>query len=91
MRDREQAGDAKVSIQQMVTYVGPGDDRDALVAQADRRWPGMGRIGGRIVGDLGELADELAASKARGVDRVYAWFSDFAAPATLEAFGELLA
>jgi alkanesulfonate monooxygenase SsuD/methylene tetrahydromethanopterin reductase-like flavin-dependent oxidoreductase (luciferase family) len=87
---RERAGDAKVSIQQMVTFIGPGDDRDALVAQADARWPGMGRVGGRITGDVHELADELAASKARGVERVYAWFSDFAKPATLEAFAEIL-
>jgi alkanesulfonate monooxygenase SsuD/methylene tetrahydromethanopterin reductase-like flavin-dependent oxidoreductase (luciferase family) len=88
---RERAGTARVSTQQMVTYVGPGDDREALVATADKRWPGMRRTGGMLVGDVAELTDELAALRARGVERVYAWFTDFAPPSTLEAFAAILA
>jgi alkanesulfonate monooxygenase SsuD/methylene tetrahydromethanopterin reductase-like flavin-dependent oxidoreductase (luciferase family) len=84
---RERAGDARVSVQQMVTVVGPDDDRDALVAQADRRWPGMRRSGGMLAGTPVELAEAFAALRERGVERIYAWLTDFAKPATLEALG----
>ena len=34
-----------------------------------------------------ELVDHFSAMRERGVERFYVWFADFAAPATLEAFG----
>jgi alkanesulfonate monooxygenase SsuD/methylene tetrahydromethanopterin reductase-like flavin-dependent oxidoreductase (luciferase family) len=87
---RASAGDARVSAQVMLLHVGPGDDRDALVAKADARWA-LRASGGMLVGDAGELAQQLADLKARGVDRVYAWFTDFARPSTLEAIGAVVA
>ena len=35
-----------------------------------------------------ELVDYFGSLQERGVERVYAWFCDFAAPDTLAAFGE---
>jgi alkanesulfonate monooxygenase SsuD/methylene tetrahydromethanopterin reductase-like flavin-dependent oxidoreductase (luciferase family) len=82
-RSRSLAGDARVSIQQMVAYVGPGADRDAVAAVARRRFSPMSPVlgtGPELVDHFGRLADQ-------GIERVYAWFSDFAPPDTLAAFG----
>ena len=38
--------------------------------------------------DTPELVDYFGSLQERGVQRVYAWFCDFAAPDTLAAFGE---
>ena len=35
-----------------------------------------------------ELVDHFKAMSARGVERCYVWFSDFAQPATLSEFGD---
>jgi alkanesulfonate monooxygenase SsuD/methylene tetrahydromethanopterin reductase-like flavin-dependent oxidoreductase (luciferase family) len=82
---RDSVGDARVSIQQMVTFVPDGGDRDELEAVARRRFGGMS--GGRVTGTSGELVEHFASLADRGVERVYVWFTDFADPATLEAFG----
>jgi alkanesulfonate monooxygenase SsuD/methylene tetrahydromethanopterin reductase-like flavin-dependent oxidoreductase (luciferase family) len=82
-RSRSLAGDARVSIQQMVAYVGRGADRDAVAAGARRRFSPMNPVlgtGPELVDHFGRLADQ-------GIERVYAWFSDFAPPDTLAAFG----
>ncbi len=82
-RSRPLAGDARVSIQQMVAYAGRAADRDAVGAGADRRFRHMAPIlgtGPELVDHFGQLAD-------RGVERVYAWFSDFAPTDTLAGFG----
>ena len=34
-----------------------------------------------------EMIDHFSAMRERGVERFYVWFTDFASPATLEAFG----
>ncbi len=55
------------------------------------------RIGGEeihraiIVGDANELVDHYGALAEQGVERVYAWFTDFAQPDTLGAFGRSVA
>ena len=41
-----------------------------------------------MFGTAPELVDQIGALADRGVERVYTWFTDFAAPATLAAFGE---
>jgi alkanesulfonate monooxygenase SsuD/methylene tetrahydromethanopterin reductase-like flavin-dependent oxidoreductase (luciferase family) len=82
---REHAGDARLSIQQMVTFVGDESSREEVEAQARRRFGSMS--GGRVSGNTGELVDHFASLRAQGVERVYVWLTDFAAPATLEAFG----
>jgi alkanesulfonate monooxygenase SsuD/methylene tetrahydromethanopterin reductase-like flavin-dependent oxidoreductase (luciferase family) len=82
---RDTVGDARVSIQQMVTFVPDGGDRAELDATAARRFGTMS--GGRVTGTAGELVDHFASLRAQGVERVYVWLTDFAAPATLDAFG----
>jgi alkanesulfonate monooxygenase SsuD/methylene tetrahydromethanopterin reductase-like flavin-dependent oxidoreductase (luciferase family) len=80
---RPQVGDARVSIQQMVAFVGRGADRDAVTALAERRFGWAGAV----IGSGPELADHYGKLAERGIERVYTWFSDFAAPETLEEFG----
>lgn len=81
---REHAGSARVSIQQMVAYVPPGGDRQAIADLATRRFGPMNPI----VGTGPELVDHYGALRERGVERVYTWFCDFAPPDTLAAFGD---
>jgi alkanesulfonate monooxygenase SsuD/methylene tetrahydromethanopterin reductase-like flavin-dependent oxidoreductase (luciferase family) len=82
---RPRAGKARVSTQQMVTFVADPAARDEIVETANRRFATMGS--GRIVGEANEVADAYAALVERGIERFYCWFTDFAAPSTLEAFG----
>jgi alkanesulfonate monooxygenase SsuD/methylene tetrahydromethanopterin reductase-like flavin-dependent oxidoreductase (luciferase family) len=81
MRDR--AGDARVSIQRMYTFVPEGADRDAIEEVARRRFG----YSNPVVGGRSELLDHFHEMQAQGVERFYVWFTDFAPPATLEAFG----
>jgi alkanesulfonate monooxygenase SsuD/methylene tetrahydromethanopterin reductase-like flavin-dependent oxidoreductase (luciferase family) len=82
---RDTVGDARLSIQQMVTFVPDRGDRDELDALAARRFGTMS--GGRVTGTAPELVDHFGSLAERGVERVYVWFTDFADPTTLEAFG----
>jgi alkanesulfonate monooxygenase SsuD/methylene tetrahydromethanopterin reductase-like flavin-dependent oxidoreductase (luciferase family) len=84
---RPQIGDARVSIQQMVAFVAEDADRDAVADAAHRRF-GYARP---VVGTAAELIDHYRALEARGIERVYTWFCDFAPPATLTEFGETVA
>lgn len=84
-RMREKAGDAKVSVQLRVTFVPSEDRRDELTAVAQRRFGPAGDS--HLVGSATELVDQFAARRALGIDRFYLWFTDFAEPATLAAFG----
>jgi len=81
---RPHAGDARVSIQQMVAFVGEGADRSEIEAQATRRF-GYARP---LLGTGSELVDRFGALADEGVERVYAWFCDFAPPDTIAEFGE---
>jgi alkanesulfonate monooxygenase SsuD/methylene tetrahydromethanopterin reductase-like flavin-dependent oxidoreductase (luciferase family) len=81
---RSLAGDARVSVQQLVAYVGRGADRDAVAAQAARRF---GAIAPPVAGTGAELVDYFGRLAGQGIERVYAWFADFAPPDTLAAFG----
>jgi alkanesulfonate monooxygenase SsuD/methylene tetrahydromethanopterin reductase-like flavin-dependent oxidoreductase (luciferase family) len=80
---RAKVGDARLSTQNRVTYIAPGADRDEVEALALRRFGEVGRISG----DGAELVEQFGALHARGIDRFYAWFTDFAAPETLAGFG----
>jgi hypothetical protein len=40
-----------------------------------------------VIGTGPELVDHFAGLAERGVERVYAWFCDFAPPDTLAGFG----
>ena len=82
---RPAAGEARVSIQQMVAFVPSEDERARVTELARRRFAAYGS--GLVVGDAGELADHFGRLHDRGVERFYVWFTDFAAPDTLAAFG----
>ena len=82
-RTRSLAGDARVSIQQTVAYVGRGAVRDAVAEAAARRFRHMTPV----LGTGPELVDHFGRLSDQGIERVYAWFSDFAPPDTLAAFG----
>ena len=83
---RSKAGSARVSLQQMVTFVPSGATRDDVVTLADRRFGWMGNQA-RTVGSGAALVEHFASLRQRGVERVYVWFTDFAPPDTLRAFG----
>jgi alkanesulfonate monooxygenase SsuD/methylene tetrahydromethanopterin reductase-like flavin-dependent oxidoreductase (luciferase family) len=81
------AGDARVSVQQMVTFIRDESVREETVALAQRRfgWMGADRL---LIGNGPELVDALRSMAANGVERIYTWFTDFAPPEQLAAFGE---
>lgn len=80
---REQVGSARVSVQQMVALIPHGGDRAAITEQVTRRFG----YAAPVIGTSAELVDHFAAMGERGIERVYAWFCDFAHPDTLAAFG----
>ena len=81
---RSEVGSARLSIQQVFAFVPDEAARDEVTALATRRFgyanPVIGS-GPELVEHFGQLAD-------RGVERVYTWFTDFADPASLAAFGD---
>lgn len=82
---RPAAGDARVSTQNMVAFVGHESQRAEVEQKAARRFGDMG--GGLKVGSSPELVEHFGKLHERGVERFYVWFADFAVPETLEAFG----
>jgi alkanesulfonate monooxygenase SsuD/methylene tetrahydromethanopterin reductase-like flavin-dependent oxidoreductase (luciferase family) len=80
------AGSARVSVQQMVGFVGSGADPDTVREVSTRRFGYLDS--GLICGDAGELSQHFALLAGHGVERFYVWFADFAAPETLDEFGE---
>jgi alkanesulfonate monooxygenase SsuD/methylene tetrahydromethanopterin reductase-like flavin-dependent oxidoreductase (luciferase family) len=81
---RDQVGGARVSLQQVVALVPDGADRGEVEAVTMRRFGHSSPV----IGTAPELVDHFRRLAERGVERVYAWFADFAAPDTLAAFGE---
>lgn len=84
---RSAVGSARVSVQVLVTLVTDERRRTETVELATRRFGRMGEEG-HLVGSGPEIVEQLQALEAEGVERVYAWFTDFAPPATLAAFGQ---
>jgi alkanesulfonate monooxygenase SsuD/methylene tetrahydromethanopterin reductase-like flavin-dependent oxidoreductase (luciferase family) len=80
---RPYSGDARCSLQVQVAYVPPSGSRDEIEQTARRRFGPT-----PVVGTAAELVDYFGALRARGIERVYAWFCDFAQPDTLSAFGD---
>jgi alkanesulfonate monooxygenase SsuD/methylene tetrahydromethanopterin reductase-like flavin-dependent oxidoreductase (luciferase family) len=80
---RPMAGDARLSLQTYVAFVGSEADRADIEEAARRRFGN-----GPVVGSAGELVEHFGRLAEQGVERVYAWFCDFAHPDTLAAFGE---
>lgn len=81
---RPQIGTARVSVQEMVAFVGAEADREAIAADATRRF-GYSRP---VIGGAEELLDHYGRLAEQGVERVYAWCCDFAPPETLLELGE---
>ena len=80
---RPLAGDARCSLQAQVAFVGAGASRQEVDDLARRRF-----WGNHVLGTPSELVDYFGRLAERGVERVYAWFTDFAPEDTLVAFGE---
>jgi alkanesulfonate monooxygenase SsuD/methylene tetrahydromethanopterin reductase-like flavin-dependent oxidoreductase (luciferase family) len=86
---RPQVGDARPSLQQMVTYTPDPDTAAEIEATARRRF---GAFPGRVSGDSAAMVAHLRDLETRGIERAYLWFTDFADEATLARFGaEVLA
>jgi alkanesulfonate monooxygenase SsuD/methylene tetrahydromethanopterin reductase-like flavin-dependent oxidoreductase (luciferase family) len=87
---RDQVGDARASAQIMVALVPDESERAAVTEAVHRRYGATGMGSTVVIGTAGELADHFAGLRARGVERFYVWFTDFAPPATLRRFGEVV-
>lgn len=83
---REQVGDARPSVQQMVGFIPDAARREEITELTMRRFGTFGD--GLVIGDAGELTDHFAGLAERGVERIYAWMTDFGDPESLAAFGE---
>ncbi|OMC38157.1 NADP oxidoreductase [Mycobacterium sp. GA-1841] len=79
-------GAARVSLQQMVGFVGREADRAAVTERSTRLFGHLGD--GLVCGDAAELTEHFAGLSAQGVERFYVWFADFAAPQTISEFAE---
>ncbi len=77
------AGGARPSLQVQVGFVPDASAREEIETTARRRF---GRF--PVVGTGPELVDYFGSLQERGIERVYAWFCDFAPPETLAAFGD---
>jgi alkanesulfonate monooxygenase SsuD/methylene tetrahydromethanopterin reductase-like flavin-dependent oxidoreductase (luciferase family) len=77
-------GKARPSMEHMVAFVPSENNRQEVAGLAMKRFGTMGVV----VGNSTELVDFFGGLRDRGVERVYAWFTDFAQPETLAAFGE---
>jgi alkanesulfonate monooxygenase SsuD/methylene tetrahydromethanopterin reductase-like flavin-dependent oxidoreductase (luciferase family) len=80
---RHQIGQARVSTQHPVALAPSRQERDDIVATAERRF---GSWGGLLAGTADEIATALVAEAALGVELCILQFSDFGAPETLARF-----
>ncbi len=80
---RDKAGSARVSMQHMVALIPSEAERQEVTSLATKRF-GHSRP---AIGTTAELVDHFGRLGDQGVERVYAWFCDFAPPDTLAAFG----
>jgi alkanesulfonate monooxygenase SsuD/methylene tetrahydromethanopterin reductase-like flavin-dependent oxidoreductase (luciferase family) len=78
-----QVGTARTSLQYRVGFVPHESERAGIMEQINRRFAGNGLV----VGTAPELVDRFRADHVKGIERIYCWFTDFAKPETLEAFG----
>jgi alkanesulfonate monooxygenase SsuD/methylene tetrahydromethanopterin reductase-like flavin-dependent oxidoreductase (luciferase family) len=87
---RPEAGGARVSLQTMVALVPSEAEREAVTGLFTRRFGAWTLGDAAAVGTVDELAEHFARLRARGVERFYVWFADFAPPETLAHFGEVM-
>jgi alkanesulfonate monooxygenase SsuD/methylene tetrahydromethanopterin reductase-like flavin-dependent oxidoreductase (luciferase family) len=84
---RPAAGDARVSLQTIVGYVGDEGRREHVTTTAERRFGWAASGPAMAVGNGSELVDHFGALKEGGVERFYTWFTDFAPADTIAGFG----
>lgn len=82
---RPAVGDARVSLQHMVSFVPDEASRAEVEGLAMKRFGMMGD--GLVLGDAVQLVEHFGELVDRGIERFYVWFADFAPVATLEGFG----
>jgi len=87
---RADAGSARVSVQQMVALVPSEAERSEVRALVDRRFRGYTIGESLIIGTAAELTEHFSLMQARGVERFYVWFADFAPVPTLQRFSEVI-
>lgn len=89
---RRRAGNAKLSTQNMVTFITDESKREEQLALAASRFGGVTISGdGAMVGNVVELTAQFSEQASEGVIRIYVWLTDFAPPATIAQFGEVIA
>jgi len=87
---KDRIGRARVSVQTMVALLPTEADRSAMTGLVGRRFGGSVMGDTAVVGTTDELAEHFAALRARGVERFYVWFADFAPTETLGRFGDVI-
>jgi alkanesulfonate monooxygenase SsuD/methylene tetrahydromethanopterin reductase-like flavin-dependent oxidoreductase (luciferase family) len=88
---RSRAGDARVSVQNMVALLASEADRGPVTDLLARRFGRTVMATTAVVGTVDEVAEHYRSVAARGIERFYVWFADFAPPDTLRRFGEVIA
>ncbi|MBF6170000.1 LLM class flavin-dependent oxidoreductase [Nocardia blacklockiae] len=83
---RPSVGRARVSVQQMVGFIGAGGSAAQIREVSTRRFGYLGA--GLHCGTAEELIAHFSDFARQGVERFYVWFADFAPPPTLAEFGE---
>ena len=81
---KARAGRARVSVQEMVSFIPQGGDRAAITEITMKRFGHSSPV----IGTGPELLEHFGRRAEQGVERTYAWFCDFGNPDTLAAFGE---
>jgi alkanesulfonate monooxygenase SsuD/methylene tetrahydromethanopterin reductase-like flavin-dependent oxidoreductase (luciferase family) len=71
---RDQAGPARISVQQMVAFDPRGSSPGSALALAERRFGQLGQ--GVVGGGLEQLRDHFGSLAERGVERAYFWLPD---------------
>lgn len=84
---RSQIGSARISIQTMIAFIADESQRDSITELATKRFGGSYRRGGLVIGNADEVNQHVRQLSDQGIERCYWWFTDFADPATLAAFG----
>jgi alkanesulfonate monooxygenase SsuD/methylene tetrahydromethanopterin reductase-like flavin-dependent oxidoreductase (luciferase family) len=87
---RDRVGDTRVSVQEMVALLPSEADRPAVTEVLTRRFGAtiMGRTA--VVGTADQVAEHYRGLAAKGIERFYVWFADFAPPDTLARFAEVV-
>lgn len=87
---RDQAGDARVSVQMTAALLASEADREEVTALAQRRF-GHSPMGRNLaVGTADQLAAHCAELATQGIERFYIWFVDFAPVETLQRFADVI-